>query len=712
MFPGGTHPHEGVNGKAVNSGNAIRELPAPARVVIPLSQHIGAPCKPIVQKGDLVLAGQKIGEAGGFVSAPVHSSVSGKVVGIEPVELANGSTVSAVVIENDFQNNWVELHPAEHPETLTAQELQTIVREAGIVGMGGATFPTQVKITPPKGKTIEKLVINGAECEPYLTADHRLMLEKPAEIIDGIHLMMLALDVKEAHVGVENNKMDAVEALRAAAKNVEGITIHDLPVRYPQGGEKQLVYALTRRKVPTGGLPLDVGCVVSNVGTVYAIQQAIREGRPLVQRVTTVGGLVNNPGNFLVSVGTPIDTLLEACGGMQSGARMLISGGPMMGMAITRTDIPVTKGTSGVLVLGEEAVDPVESACINCGRCLRACPMQLMPTLLDRCVRADRYDEAEKYGIMNCIECGACTFVCPAKRLLTQSIMQEVCLALLPAGIAGVIIFGWSALMLICVSVATCVLSEFVWEKLTKQTVTIGDWSAVVTGLLLAYNLPANAPWWLAVVGGVIAIVLVKQMFGGIGSNFMNPALTARAILFVSWSALMSSYPQSNFAVDATTSATPLGLLSKGVSGVNFMDLLLGNCGGVLGETCKLAILVGGIYLCVRKIADWRIPVSFIATVFVCYLIKDGAEMAIYQVFAGGLMLGAFFMATDYATSPVTVPGRVIMGIGCGLLLFIIRAYANYPEGCSFAILFMNVCTPLIDRFTAPHPFGEVKKHG
>ena len=261
----------------------------------------------------------------------------------------------------------------------------------------------------------------------------------------------------------------------------------------------------------------------------------------------------------------------------------------------------------------------------------------------------------------------------------TQRIMQEVCLALLPAGIAGVIIFGWSALMLICVSVATCVLSEFVWEKLTKQTVTIGDWSAVVTGLLLAYNLPANAPWWLAVVGGVIAIVLVKQMFGGIGSNFMNPALTARAILFVSWSALMSSYPQSNFAVDATTSATPLGLLSKGVSG---------------------------------KIADWRIPVSFIATVFVCYLIKDGAEMAIYQVFAGGLMLGAFFMATDYATSPVTVPGRVIMGIGCGLLLFIIRAYANYPEGCSFAILFMNVCTPLIDRFTAPHPFGEVKKHG
>ena len=294
----------------------------------------------------------------------------------------------------------------------------------------------------------------------------------------------------------------------------------------------------------------------------------------------------------------------------------------------------------------------------------------------------------------------------------TRTIMLDVLIALLPAAVASVWLFGWRALAIELVCVGACVASETLSRSVMKRPQTVGDLSCVVTGLLLAFNLPVSLPLWQAALGSVAAIVVAKQMFGGIGSNFMNPALTARAILFVSWSALMSSYPQSNFVVDATTSATPLGLLSKGVSGVNFMDLLLGNCGGVLGETCKLAILVGGIYLCVRKIADWRIPVSFIATVFVCYLIKDGAEMAIYQVFAGGLMLGAFFMATDYATSPVTVPGRVIMGIGCGLLLFIIRAYANYPEGCSFAILFMNVCTPLIDRFTAPHPFGEVKKHG
>ena len=421
MFPGGTHPHEGVNGKAVNGGNAIVELPAPARVVIPLQQHIGAPAKALVKKGDLVLMGQKIGEAGGFVSAPVHASVSGKVAGIEEIEVAGGAKAQAVVIENDGQDTWVELHPAQHPENLTAAELQGIIREAGIVGMGGAGFPTSVKLTPAQGKTIEKLVINGAECEPYLTADHRLMLEKAGQIIDGLRLMMLALDVKEAIIGVENNKRDAIEALLAACKDVDGVRVMGLPVMYPQGGEKQLVYACTRRKVPAGGLPLDVGCVVCNVGTVYAIQQAIREGKPLIQRVTTMGGLVNNPGNFLVRIGSSVSNLVEACGGFSNGVCKLISGGPMMGAALYSDAVPVTKTTSGVLALGKEAEEPDENPCINCGRCVSTCPMRLVPTKLDLLVRNGQFDEAEKCGVMNCMECGACTFVCPAKRLLTQS---------------------------------------------------------------------------------------------------------------------------------------------------------------------------------------------------------------------------------------------------------------------------------------------------
>ena len=298
----------------------------------------------------------------------------------------------------------------------------------------------------------------------------------------------------------------------------------------------------------------------------------------------------------------------------------------------------------------------------------------------------------------------------------TQRIMMEVCLALAPAGIAGIILYGFNAALLIAICVATCVLSEFVWQKASKQTVTISDWSAVVTGLLLAYNLPATAPWWIAVIGSIIAIVLVKQFFGGIGSNFMNPALTARAVLFISWSGIMGAYPKANpfqFMADAVTGATPLATLNGGTTeGLSLIELLLGNHGGVLGETCAIALILGGVYLLIRGIADWRIPVSFIGTVFVCYLLKDGAEMALYQVLAGGLLLGAFFMATDYATSPITRMGRVVFGIGCGLFLFVIRAFANYPEGCSFAILFMNVATPMIDRFTMPRPFGEVKKHG
>lgn len=297
-------------------------------------------------------------------------------------------------------------------------------------------------------------------------------------------------------------------------------------------------------------------------------------------------------------------------------------------------------------------------------------------------------------------------------RASTRSIMQDVCIALAPAGIAGIVLFGGSAAMLIVLSVLSCVLSEYIYQRLTHQKVTIGDWSAVVTGLLLAYNLPANAPWWIPVLGGAIAIVLVKQMFGGIGANFMNPALTARAILFVSFAGIMAAYPQTKMAVDTVSSATPLAALAEqGTSAVKLWDLMIGNCGGVLGETCKLAILAGGLYLCIKRVADWKIPAVFIATVFVCYLLKSGAEMAVLQVFSGGLMLGAFFMATDYATSPVSDLGRIIMGLGCGLLLFVIREFASYPEGCSFAILFMNVCTPLIDKFTMPVRFGEVKKH-
>lgn len=303
----------------------------------------------------------------------------------------------------------------------------------------------------------------------------------------------------------------------------------------------------------------------------------------------------------------------------------------------------------------------------------------------------------------------------------TRSIMQEVCLALSPACIAGIVLFGWNALAIMVTSVLSCVVSEYLFQRINHKPILIGDWSAVVTGLLLACNIPAGAPLWIPLIGGMIAIILVKQCFGGLGGNFMNPALAARAVLFVSWTGIMgSNYPATRFMADAASGATPLSvmkpLMEMGheavLEGVSLRDLFLGNCGGVLGETCKIAIILGGIYLIVRGIADWRIPVCFIGSAFICFLIQNGFQFALAEILSGGLLLGAFFMATDYVTCPMSGSGRVIMGLGCGLLLFLIRSYASYPEGCSFAILFMNVMTPLIDRFTAGKTFGEVKAHG
>ena len=421
MFPGGVHPPEGVNGKAVTGISAIQKAAAPSRVIIPMQQHIGAPCKPVVAKGDYVRIGQVIGVAGGFVSAPVHASVSGTVVAVDRCMLPNGLHADAVIIDNDFTDTWVELTPV-NPEMLTGKELAKLVQDAGIVGLGGATFPTHVKLSPPADQKLDTLVVNGAECEPYLSADHRLMLENAAQVIDGVTLVMKAIGVEKAIIGVENNKMDAIKALTDAAASTNGkVTVKALPVRYPQGGEKQLIYALTKRRVPNGALPSKIGVVVCNVGTAAAVSAAVRKGLPLVERIVTVGGLVQKPCNIKARIGTPVEELVEQAGGFMPEMKKFIYCGPMMGMAISRLDIPVTKGCSGLLALGKEAVEPKESACIRCGKCINACPMQLVPTMLDQYVRAEQFDMAEKIGVMNCMECGACTFVCPAKRSLTQS---------------------------------------------------------------------------------------------------------------------------------------------------------------------------------------------------------------------------------------------------------------------------------------------------
>ena len=420
-FPGGIHPHEGKGGKKTTGSLPITVAPVPSRVAIPLRQNIGGACRPAVAVGDHVKIGQVIGEPVGAMCAAIHASVAGTVIGIQNVVLANGTSELAVVIDNDFSEEKVEFVPVENPEGMSKQELCDLCRNKGLVGLGGATFPTSVKLNVPEGKTVDTLILNGAECEPYLSADHRLMVEHPLEIVLGALYIKNALGIPRVIIGVENNKPDAIAALGQVCRDREGFQVQGLPARYPQGGEKQLVYALTGRKVKAGGLPLDVGAIVCNVGSCFALYEAAVLGKPVYERVVTVGGLMKEPANYLARIGSPVEWLIDTSKGMLPEAQMLIYGGLMMGLAISREDIPVTKGCSGILALEKTEASAQEGACIRCGRCVEACPMKLQPTLIDRYTRKDLYEEAEKLNVLSCLECGSCSYVCPARRNICQS---------------------------------------------------------------------------------------------------------------------------------------------------------------------------------------------------------------------------------------------------------------------------------------------------
>ncbi len=420
-FKGGVHP-EGH--KEVTERLSIVESRLPEKVIIPLQQHIGAPCEPLVEVGDEVKVGQKIGDTEAFVSAPVHASVSGKVTAIEPHNHPTGARVQSVVIESDGNDEWSEeVRPPEKSlEEMDSKEILNIIREAGIVGMGGAAFPAHVKLSPPPEKMIDTLILNGAECEPYLTADHRTMIEDPEGVVFGLKAMMKVLGVENGIIGIEENKPDAIQTMREMAEKESGIMVVPLPTMYPQGAEKMLIDAITGRQVPSGGLPMDVGVVNQNVGTSRAIARAIREGVPLVERpVTVTGAGINSPANLRVRVGTLVEDILEQCNGLRDDARKLVVGGPMMGMAQYTTDIPVLKGTSGIMALTENEVSLQEiNSCISCAKCVDVCPTNLVPSFLGRAGEKELVEQAEQYHALDCIECGCCTYVCPASRPLTQ----------------------------------------------------------------------------------------------------------------------------------------------------------------------------------------------------------------------------------------------------------------------------------------------------
>ncbi|MFH0999609.1 MAG: electron transport complex subunit RsxC, partial [Bacteroidota bacterium] len=380
---GGVHPPE----NKISAGNPIEMFPLPKTVSIPVSQHLGAPAKVIVNKNDTVKVGQKIAETGGFVSAAIHSSVSGKVMKVDEVIDASGYKRQAVIIEvnGDEWDEKIDRSPDLIKDIkVTTEEIIAKVQESGIVGLGGATFPSHVKLSIPKGKTADVLIINGVECEPYLTSDHRLMLEKGEELLIGTSILMKALKVNKALIGIESNKPDAIEHLGNLVKNYPGIFVNALYVKYPQGGEKQLIKALINREVPSGGLPIDVGTVVHNVGTAFAVYEAVQKNKPLFERVVSVTGKsIKRPSNYLVRIGTPVSELIEAAGGIPEDTGKIINGGPMMGKALNSLEVPVTKGTSGILLMPEnEAQRRGSLNCIRCSRCVSVCPMGLEPYLL------------------------------------------------------------------------------------------------------------------------------------------------------------------------------------------------------------------------------------------------------------------------------------------------------------------------------------------
>ena len=429
-FVGGIHPYDG---KDLSKDKPIRNILPQGDMVYPLSQHIGAPAVALVKKGDRVLVGQKIGEAGGFVSAPVYASVSGTVKIVEPRRVVSGDKIMSIVVENDGLYEEVEMNGHSKPEELSKEEIINIVKEAGIVGMGGAGFPTHVKLSPKEPDKIDHVIINCAECEPYLTSDYRRMLEEPEKVIGGLKIILQLFDNAKGILAVENNKPDCIKKLKELVGNDPRISVASLKTKYPQGAERTLIYAVTGRQIHSGMLPADAGCVVNNVDTAVAIYRAVTEGRPLIERIVTVtGDAINEPQNFKVRIGMNYKELLEAAGGFKKEPEKIVCGGPMMGVAMFDLDVPTTKTSTALLCLTKDEVAANEPGpCINCGRCVEVCPGRVVPSkLVDY---AERFDEESflKCNGMECCECGCCSFVCPAKRQLTQSIksMRKIQLA-------------------------------------------------------------------------------------------------------------------------------------------------------------------------------------------------------------------------------------------------------------------------------------------
>lgn len=418
-FRGGVHPAHGS--KAQTQGLATRSFVSDTVRII-MNMNIGAPSQPCVAKGDHVKIGQVIGEPVGFLGLPVHASVSGEVVSVEPIPYLSEQPAMCVTIHNDFADEWVELHPLGSVETVDPALIIPAIKNAGICGLGGASFPTHVKLSIKPEQKCDCIIANGAECETHLTCDHRLMLENPVRVVDGLRAAMRAINVKEGIIAIEDNKPDAIEAMRKACQGREGVRVQVLKTKYPQGGEKQLIEAVTGRQVPSGGLPIQAGVIVMNVATCAAVADAVIDGKPLVERIVTVTGAVRQPANLRLRIGTITEDIIGECGGFSGDVGKVIFGGAMTGMCAPNTSIPIAKATGGILVLDkQDAASVEEGPCLRCGKCVEVCPIGLHPLMIKIAADADRIDECKQLHVLDCTLCGSCSFICPAHRWLTAS---------------------------------------------------------------------------------------------------------------------------------------------------------------------------------------------------------------------------------------------------------------------------------------------------